>query len=872
MPMNEADTRANLIDPKLEGAGWGRDRVKREHYFVRDRKYTAGRIYLVGDEARRREPRKVDYLLRYSEGFPIAVVEAKGEDEDPGAGILQAKTYAESLGVLFSYSTNGHGIVEFDFVTNTQTLLRMFPSPEELFQRFNNAVSLVSAEAPAAVHAAVARYRIAGQAGIRRNPFLYPYCPPIQCGKEPRYFQEVAVNRAIAAIVRGRKRLLLNMATGTGKTFIAFQLVWKLVKSEWLRRVLFLADRNILRDQAYNTFGPFADGASDPRQIIEEGQINLNRELYFGIYQALWSGEEGNRLYQRLPPAFFDLIIIDECHRSGFGTWNEILRHFPDAIQLGMTATPKRDDNVDTYVYFGDPVYAYSLGQGIEDGFLATYKVHRVRTTVDTQRGLVIEEARAQGAEIYVPPEGPVLRATYHTPQFEREITLPDRTQVMCDHLASLLRTFDPMERTMVFCVDMDHAGLVAQHLQNHFAHLGHPDYAVRIVSEDGREARELFEKFQDSERRTPVVATSADLLTTGVDVPSVRNIVFMKTVSSPVVFKQIVGRGSRVDPATAKLWFRVIDYTGATRLLDDWDRPPGPPPKLPIGPFTAGLSGVVVAVSSDGADGPPIEGALVTVVTGPNTSVQARTRPDGGFRFEGLPAGTLQLSASATGYWRRALQVDTIADREQHVVIALKPERAKLQKIRVQHLEVTIADEATFLVEATGEHLTFEQYIDYTRARVADLVPAHAKLWEVWRDAERRRRFLRDLEGASIHLDLLAELLEKSEADQYDLLANLAFGAPLRNRSERAAAFTNREQRFLKSYGVEAREVILALLEKYRVAGVEEISTPEIFRVPPFNRMGQAPGIMGRFGGPEPLRETMADLQRRLYPPEELT
>jgi superfamily II DNA or RNA helicase len=401
------------------------------------------------------------------------------------------------------------------------------------------------------------------------------------------------------------------------------------IRSGWLKRthpdrpgrVLFLADRVVLRDQAYKAFAPFATEGSDPRHLIQNAGPNLHRDLYFGIYQTLWlEGDDGRRTFERFPRDFFDLVVIDEAHRSGFGTWREILDHFTSAVHLGMTATPRQSDNVDTYGYFcadepevpvreDDPTsgtrrpaaYEYSLGRGIEDGFLATYKVHRVRTTID-QAGLKMQEAVEQGAEVFV-PEGAAPREEYHTPQFEREISLPDRTRAMVDHLAGLLRRFGPTERTMVFCVDIPHAQLVARLLNDAFGHLGLQPYAVPIVAEEAG-ALTWLRQFQDSDRKTPVVATTAELLSTGVDVPSCRNIVFMKTLSSPVLFKQIIGRGSRVDPATDKLWFRVIDYTGATRLFDEWDRPQGPPPERVTGPQTATVEGKVVTAEESAAPG----------------------------------------------------------------------------------------------------------------------------------------------------------------------------------------------------------------------------------------------------------------------------
>ena len=885
MPLDEADTRVQLIEPKLQAAGWRDTQITREHYYNRNQAYTDGRIYLRGVRARRGEPRRVDFLLRYTDGFPIAAIEAKDESHTLDAGLEQAKAYARDLGVAFAYSTNGHGFLEYDFFTHQSQELAYFPRPEELWQRWQRNTGL---DADDALRSRELRTSYA--ADRMRDPLLHPYAPERVTGKTPRYFQEVAVSQVIRRLMRGQRRVLLAMATGTGKTFVAFQIVWKLVASGWLNRlhqerpgrVLFLADRVVLRDQAYNNFSPFASEESgDPRFVVKDDRLSLNRDLYFAIYQTLWSEDaQGLRLFERFPAEFFDLVIIDEAHRSGFGTWRDMLDRFGGAIHLGMTATPKRDDNVDTYAYFcaeepetavdaadptqgtwRPPAYTYSLGQGIEDGFLATYKVHQVRTTVD-KRGLRIEEAQEQGADVYV-PEGAELRDLYHTPQFEREIIVPDRTQAMVEHLADLMRRFGPRDRTMVFCVDMAHAQLVARLLNDHFGHLGLEPYAVPIISEEGQ-APAWLEQFQDSDRPTPVVATTAELLSTGVDVPSCRNVVFMKTLASPTLFKQIIGRGCRVDPATDKLWFRVIDYTDATRLFDQWDRPPGAPAADPEGARTATLEGVVVHADT----GDVLVGATVALITGPNEQRgPILTDENGAFRFTRLPAGSLTLIASGPGFRRRQFKVETLPDETVSLTVALKPEGERAGKIKVTGLEVTIADEATFLVEATGQQLSLEAYLDYTRQKVGWHVPDWSGLREVWVDPEKRGAFLKDLRRVSVHVDVLAEVLGQQEADQFDLLAHIAFDRPVRSRSERATAFTNREQRFINRHTPTAREVVQALLDKYRVGGVEEMTDPRVFRLSPFREMGRAVGVIRRFGQIEHLQATMEEMQQRLYP-----
>ena len=348
MSLNEADTRANLIDPQLNHAGWTRSRVTREHYYRPDWKYTAGRVVLRGGKAEREKGKRVDYLLRYTESFPIAVVEAKEESKPAVAGLEQVKKYAEDNGLRFAYTTNGHDILEWDGFTNTTRKIEHFPGPGDLWNRWSlntgvpEPLELSDARKMGEIRP---RYDAALAAARRRNPLLHPYAPTrVTRGKKPYYFQEMAIRESIVRIMRGQKRILLTMATGTGKTFTAFQIVWKLIKSNWLyqrnghpARILFLADRVVLRDQAYNAFGPFASDGSDPRFMLDgRRKLSLNRELYFGIYQTLWSeNDQGERLFEKFPQDFFDLVIIDEAHRSGFGTWREILDHFGDCYSHG---------------------------------------------------------------------------------------------------------------------------------------------------------------------------------------------------------------------------------------------------------------------------------------------------------------------------------------------------------------------------------------------------------------------------------------------------------------------------------------------------------------------------------------------------------
>jgi len=897
MPLNESDTRAQLIDPLLNRAGWTRSQVTREHYYRPDWQYTHGRVVLRGGRAEREKPRIIDYLLRYTDAFPIAVVEAKAEDVPASTGLEQSKRYARENNLMFAYATNGHEIIEWDGFSDTTRVLKEFPSPDELWKRWALNTGIHSPqEVEKQIGELRPQYNAAVTAARQRNPLLHPYAPPsLTHGSEPRYFQEAAIRETLVRIMRGQRRILLTMATGTGKTFTAMQIVWKLIKSGWLHqqrgrsgKVLFLADREVLRNQAYNVFSPFAGEHGDPRFMLDgKRRLSLQHDLYFGIYQTLWAPDpKEKRLFEQFPRDFFDIVIIDEAHRSGFGTWKEILDHLETAIHLGMTATPKQDENVDTYAYFcaeepaipldpQDPskgvfrpaAYTYSLGQGIEDGFLATYKVHRVLSSVD-KNGLHIAQVLEQGAELVV-PEDAELREEYHTPNFEREIRLPDRTQTLVRHLAKLLRQFGPMHKTMVFCVDMEHAQEVARLLNNEFADLGlGENYAVPIVSEEGEQAQRWLSQFQDSDRKTPVVATTAELLSTGVDVPACRNIVFLKTISSPILFKQIIGRGSRLDPATGKLWFRIVDYTNATRLLDPrWDCPPRPiETPLPNRAQTAILQGTVRLAES----GEILQGASIVVMAAPNDQRgPILTDEQGQYRFEGLPVGEVTVIAYGPRLKRQQKTITTQDGSPVTLDLELSPLREEEHRqIIVRNLQVTIAEEATFFITGLNEPLTLEQYVDYSREKTLELLPGWEMLVHAWQEESQRQNIERQLQQNSVYPEVLAEVLGVQQADAFDVLAYVAFERqPIPTRKERYSAFMQRNADWLNAFLPSQRQIIAALLEQYRLSGVDEIANPRIFRLPAFKAWGGLNGISQRFGGDQSLHQILLEIQRRLYP-----
>ena len=831
--LNEEETRAQLVDPKLRESGW------KDNMIERDRFITKGTI--INESGDRLPPRKPDYILYYPDksGVPIAVIEAEAESKSHLAGMQQAKEYMERLGVPFAYSTNGHKIEEYDDFRKIQRTLDRFPTPDELWRRYVESKGLVE----------VAREE--------ENPLLYPYYPFPD--KPIRYYQEVAVKNAIEAILKGRKRILLTMATGSGKTYVAFQIAWKLYKTKRVRRILYLVDRIFLRRQAYDAFFPFGTARAE---LIGSENIPRHKDIFFATYQTLYSEKDGKRVYELFDPEFFDMVIIDECHRSGWRRWHDILRYFSDAIHLGLTATPKRDDNIDTYAYFGDPIYDYPMRQGIEDGFLAPCEIIRVFTNIDKAGVLSITEARSQGAKIEVPP-GIELKEYYTVEEFEREITLPDRTKKICEHLAHILQSTNPLGKTVIFCVSQSHAAEVAKELNNRFGPLFNvSNYAVRIVTEEPY-AHEVLKEFRDSEKDFPVVTTTVDLLSTGIDIPPVRNIVFLKPVNSKVVFHQIIGRGSRIDELCKKYMFRIIDYTNATRLFDEWDLP------AEAGKQYEGPSNWYLACKiADAETGRPIAKASVVAIPAPSKPITIRTDENGFLLLRGMPRGSVKIDVSASGYKKKETTIPTFPSPDRSVTITLEREaRERRELIRAENVDVYIAEEGIVKVDVLGNELLEAEYIEYCKNGLIKRIATLRQLKEIWMDRKRRRKFKEELKNMGINLNVLSKLMKKSDVDEFDLIAHLLFNTPLVSRDERARALLEMKKEILERYGGHAREVILELVDRYKMAGIDEITDPKVFRTPPFDKMGALKGVIELFGGLEELKRVIHDIEMGLYP-----
>ena len=783
---NEADTCRRLVVPKLQSAGWDNDPFRINEQVT----FTDGRIVVTGQRGRRRPGKRADYILRYRPDFPIAVVEAKASYATAAEGLQQAKEYATILGLSFAFATNGDEVVEFDFITGVERQISSFPTPDELWSRLNIDQNLDPSETEKLLTPA---YHLSG--------------------KSPRYYQEIAINRTVQAVIHGDPRVLLTMATGTGKTVVAFQICWKLWNSRWNKngahrrpRILYLADRNILIDDPMaKTFAPFGDA----RWKIANGNAILSREMYFATYQAIAADVNRPGLYREYPADFFDAIVIDECHRGSSrqdSNWREILNYFSTASQIGMTATPRRQDNADTYEYFGDPIYSYSLRRGIEDGFLAPYRVHRIVTTWD--------------AVGWRPSQGdldrfgrPIPDEEYQTTEFEKIVSLKARTDAVAKHLTDFLKRTDRFAKTIVFCVDQEHADEMRRALNNLNADLvrDYPDYVCRVTSDEGEIGRGHLSNFQDLERRTPVILTTSQLLTTGVDAPTVQNVVLLRVINSMTEFKQIIGRGTRVRDDYGKLFFSILDYTGsATRLFADPDFDGDPTSETETLIDESGE--VTDEVADDAIHEPPPDYELDTALPNADETDVPRRK----FYFDG---GQVEIAA--------------------HLVFELDPD---------------------------GNQLRVVQFTDYTADKVRTLYRNAAELRIEWADPEKRREIIDKLEERGIDFDHLAETANQPDADPLDLICHLAFNAPLRTRRERAQRLRSEQPNFFEQYGPEARQILEDLLDKYTEHGTAQFLIPDILELPPINAHGNVIEIAERFGGVESLRNAVMQLQTLLY------
>ncbi|HEY8706387.1 MAG TPA: DEAD/DEAH box helicase family protein [Burkholderiaceae bacterium] len=814
--LSEADICAKFITPALSQAGWDEAEQVYREYTLRP-----GRVVVRGQKASRDKNSvlRADYVLFYKASIPLAVIEAKDNTCAMGAGMAQAINYAELLGVPFSFASNGDGFVFRDATLGSGTLesnltLDQFPTPAELWER-------------------LCAWK--GWTPEVRQLTEQPYSP----SKTPRYYQLNAINRTIEAIARGQQRALLVMATGTGKTYTAFQIIWRLWKSGAKKRILFLADRNILIDQTMvNDFRPFkgamaklspnAKGvervdADTGKRFIEELDVAVNKttklvdksyEIYLSLYQAVSGTEEEQNIYKQFSPDFFDLIVVDECHRGSAdedSAWREILSYFKSATQIGLTATPKETETISNTEYFGEPVYTYSLRQGIEDGYLAPYKVIRVDLDKDTFG--------------WRPPEGMTDKLgnviedrIYNSTDMNRKLVLERRDEVVAAKITEYLKATDRYAKTIVFCEDIDHASRMRQALSNANADIAasNPLYVVQITG-DNPEGKAQLDNFIDPEKRFPVIATTSKLMSTGVDAQTCKLIVLDQNIKSMTLFKQIIGRGTRINEEHGKTWFTILDFKRATDNFAD-----------------PAFDGDPVQIYEPRGDEP---------VNPPEPDAPTAPAPDADFGELGFGPGPHGPGEPGETPIRRYIVGNTV-----NVAVARE---------RVQYLN------------AQGKLIT-ESLRDYTRINVMRQYDSLDKFLQAWSDADRKAALIEALEAEGVLFDALADEVGR-DLDPFDLLLHVAWNMPPLTRRERAnlaRARVKKRNAFAK-YGETARRVIEALIDKYADEGVQTIESMEVLRVPPLDTLGTPTELVKSFGGRAQYDAALRSLEQELYRPE---
>lgn len=792
--LSERDICTKFITPALERAGW------KQSQFREEVKLTDGRVMVRGKLAARIKnpevtggPKRADYVIYGTPGVPVAVIEAKQNKFSIGHGMQQALAYAEMLDAPFAISSNGDGFLLHDRTGLSQPVERElslgeFPSHDKLWPLYLQWKGL---EKPEAAHLIAQPYHTDGSS------------------KEPRYYQRVATNRAIEAIAKGQNRLLLVMATGTGKTYTAFQIIWRLWKAKKKRRILLLADRNILVDQTMQQdFAPFGEVM---HKVINR-EVKKNYEIYLSLYQAVTGKEEWKQIYRQFPADFFDLVVVDECHRGSAAedsAWREVLDYFTEATHLGLTATPKETKEVSNITYFGDPIYTYSLKQGIEDGFLAPYKVIRIVTDVDAL-GYTPEKGK-------VDTHGnPVEQRLYNTADFDRNLVLTRRTEFVAGRVWEYLKNTEPMAKTIVFCDDQDHAERMRQALVKLIPEAAHNRRYVMRITGDDSEGKAQLSYFIDNDEPYPVIATTSKLLSTGVDAKTCKLIVLDQTINSMAEFKQIVGRGTRLREDYQKLYFTIMDFKGATRHFADPD-----------------FDGEPVVVYEPRPDDP--------VVPPEDEPTMADTELPYGLDEGGGNEGGDGGDGETGGRTRYVL--DDVAVRHG------------LQ--REQYLD------------ADGKLIT-EDYRVFLKSEIRKtLLGRFGSLKDFlrrWTEAERKQAVIDELGDLGLPLEVLQQALPHAEElDVFDLIAHVAFDQKPLTRQERANNVKKRN--YFGKYGDSARQVLEGLLEKYAHHGITDIEDPKVLELPPFDRLGSKTQIRrGIFGGPDKYSQAITELERALY------
>lgn len=787
--MSEQDIRTKFITPAIAQAGWDIQKQVREEF-----SFTKGRIIVRGKLHARGQALRADYILYHQLNLPLAVIEAKDNKHSIGAGIQQALGYADALEVPFVFSSNGDGFLFHDRTgtgsqVETELTLDQFPSPQELWQRYCQWKGLDT----------TASTRIEA-----------PYYDD-GSGRVPRYYQMNAINRTVEAVACGQNRVLLVMATGTGKTYTAFQIIWRLWKSKQKKRILFLADRNILVDQTKNNdFKPF--GAAMTK--ISKRQIDTSYEIYLSLYQAVSGNEEEKNIYKQFSPDFFDLIVIDECHRGSAAedsAWREILDYFSSATHVGLTATPKETKDVSSTYYFGEPVYSYTLKQGIEDGFLAPYKVVRIDLDKDLEGWRPTKGMLDKNGEV-------IEDRIYNLKDMDRHLVLEARTQVVAERITAFLKASDPFQKTIVFCDDIDHAERMRQALVNLNPERVKENrkYVMRITG-DEQEGKAELDNFINPESRYPVIATTSKLMTTGVDAQTCKLVVLDQHIKSMTEFKQIIGRGTRINEDYNKFWFTIMDFKKATELFADKD-----------------FDGEPVQIFEPGPTDSPVPPDDVTPPVG---------SPDDGSGPDGFGEGSDDGGEPGGG--------GGPGGRIKYVVA---------------NVPVYVVAERVQYYGPDGKLIT-ESLKDYTKACVSKQFSSLDAFLKRWTSADQKTALIEELANQGVLWEALQEEVSAKlgkDLDPFDLVCHVAFDQPPLTRKERAENVKKRN--YFAKYQGAARQVLEALLEKYADTGIENIEDIKILQLDPFTKIGAPMELVKAFGSKAGYTQAVAELEQILY------
>ena len=791
--LTEEDIKMRYITPAIINAGWDKKQIRLEYSF------TAGRIILRGNITARGKQKRADYLLSYKSNFPLAIVEAKDNNHPVGAGLQQAIEYAKVLDIPYVYASNGDGFVEQNLITGEVKELKLedFPSPEALYKRYRVDKGIDEAEEK-----------------VILEPYYY-----IPNYKTPRYYQRVAINRTVDAVAKGQQRVLVVSATGTGKTYMTFQIIYRLWKSGLKKKILFLADRNVLVDQTISgDFKPFGGKMTK----VQKRNLDSSYEIYLALYQQL-AGDDGEEAYLQFQPNFFDLIVIDECHRGSAkeeSAWRKILDYFSSATHVGCTATPIETKEASSTSYFGEPIYEYSLKQGIEDGFLAPYKVIRIGLDKDL--------------EGYRPEAGKVDKfgyeiedREYNIKDFDRKIVIDDRTRVVAAKITEFLKKTDRFSKTIVFCVDIEHAERMRQALinENKDLYSKNEKYIMRITG-DNDEGKAQLENFIDEEMKYPVIAVTSKLMTTGVDAKMCKLIVLENNINSMTEFKQIIGRGTRLLEEYGKTYFTIMDFRNASRLFADPDFDGKPE----------------VVIDLEGND--PVDEPVPDPIPDPElpTDGGKQNPEDGGNNGEVKEDGGKYGPGD----------IPPFVEGED-----------KPRKYYVGDITVKVLSERVQYVDKDGKLIT-ESLIDYTKKNILQQYSRLDDFLRTWTTAEKKQAIIEELQDDGVLLDAVREELGKTELDDFDIICHIAYDKAPLTKKERAENVKKRH--YLYKYSDTAQKVIEALLDKYANDGIKDIEDTKVLELKEFAQIGSPLKIVKAFGGKEAYQKAVQELENEIY------